>query len=114
MRKILLTAAVAVALSGCVTYDKLAKETNDLIAQAETEIQAANKTEYLWRDTEKFLKGAQKTIAAAKKANAAGDSAKAKELAGKAKDLAAKARDQALMAQQQAKDNANAAPRYPN
>ena len=114
MRKLLLTAAMAVVLGGCVTYDKLAKETDDLIAQAEKEIKAANNVEYLWRDTEKFLKNAKKTSAAAKKANSAGDSAKAKELAEKAKTLAATARDQALMAQQQAKDNANAAPRYPN
>ena len=69
-----------------------------LVAQAENEIKLADKTGFLWRDTEKFLKDSQE-------AKAAGDTDKAIK-------LAQKALKQAQMAQQQAKDNVSPVVRF--
>src|SRR3990172_2896062 len=86
MKKSLFFAALAaVSLAGCAGGAQ-DKEYNDLAAQAENEIKLANKTGFLWRDTEKFLKES-------KEAKEAGDTEKAMK--------------QAQLAQQQAKDNAN-------
>ena len=114
MKKTVFIAALALSLGGCVSYQELAKEANTVTAQAEKEVKAAKKMEYIWRDTEAMLKASKKASADAKKANAAGDGGKAKELAKKAKSLAAKALEQAKLAQIQAKAEAGAKPYYPN
>lgn len=114
MKKTVLFAALALSLSGCVSYQELAKDANSVTAQAEKEVNAAKNMEYLWRDTEAMLTAAKKASADAKKADAAGDSGKAKELAKQAKSLASKALKQAQMAQIQAKAEAGAKPYYPN
>ncbi|MBE9516121.1 MAG: SoxXA-binding protein [Proteobacteria bacterium] len=94
MKKSLIIAALTVALGACAT----GPDPSTTIAEAEKEIKVAKSMNFLWRDTEKFLKQA-------KKAQKAGDN----EKAGK---LAKKALDQAKLAQKQAKDNKNAGPKY--
>ncbi len=103
MKQTLMIGTLVVALAGCagVVRDD---EYTQLVVQAENEFKLADKTGFLWRDTEKFLK----------------DSKEAKEIADKATDrvtklkefdkamkLAQKALKQAQMAQQQARDNAS-------
>ena len=112
MKKILAIAAFAALLSSCVSYQELAEEASSATAQAEKEVMAAKKMEYLWRDTEATLEKAKKAQAKAAKAKESGDSAAAKELARKAAALANTARTEAVLAQQQAKAEANAGPRY--
>lgn len=80
------SSAGAAAAPGGQSFDALA-------ARAEEEIKLANKTGFLWTNTEKFL-------ADAKEAQKAGDT-------DKAMTLAKKALDEAVLAQQQAKANAN-------
>ena len=94
MKKSLIIAALTVTIGACAT----GPDPSSTIAEAEKEIKVAKSMNYLWRDTEKFLKQARQ-------AQKDGDNAKA----GK---LAKKALDQAKMAQKQAKDNANARPKY--
>lgn len=112
MKKILAIAACAALLGGCVSYQELADEASTATSKAEKEIKAANKMEFLWRDTEKTLASAKKAQAEAKKAKAAGDSGKAKELARQAVTLANQAHSEAVLAQKQAKTEAKAGPRY--
>jgi hypothetical protein len=99
MKKTLLTAALTLALGGCAAMQQ-AKEVDDLIAEAEKEIAAAKKTNFTWRDTEKFL-------GEAKKARDAGD------MEGATKS-AKKALGEAKLAQKQAQDNAAPKVHYPN
>lgn len=94
MKKSLIIAALAVAIGACAT----GPDPSPTIAEAEKEIKVAKSMNYLWRDTEKFLKQAK---AAAKD----GDNEKANK-------LAKKALFQAKAAQKQAKDNAGAKPTY--
>ncbi|MBI3545816.1 MAG: hypothetical protein HY081_04390 [Gammaproteobacteria bacterium] len=96
MKKVLLLIALTLSLSSCAWWSSMwsskDKEYDDVVVQAQNEIKLADKTGFLWRDTEKFLKDAEE-------AKAAGDMDKAIK-------LAQKALKQAQMAQQQAKDNA--------
>jgi hypothetical protein len=71
-----------VLVSGCAeqsTKDsKASPEATTAIANASDAIKAAKANDWIWRDTEKFLKQAQEAVAS-------GDSAKAVKLADKAK-----------------------------
>ena len=98
MKKALLLTVLTIALSSCSWWTSKDKEYDALVTQAQNEIKLADKTGFLWRDTEKFLKDSQE-------AKAAGDTDKAMK-------LAQKALKQAQMAQQQAKDNANPVVRF--
>ncbi len=84
-------------------------EYNLLIAQAENEIKLADKTGFLWRDTEKFLKESKEAKEAADKAV---DRATRLNEFDKAMKLAKKALQQAKLVQQQAKDNAKPVARF--
>lgn len=97
MKKILLTAVLATALSGCAW---IAQETeySELTAQAENELKLAGKTGFMWRDTEKLMPQA-------KEAKDAGDTEKAIK-------LVKKAIKEAQLAQTQAQGNAKAGPQY--
>jgi hypothetical protein len=97
MRKILLTAVLVTALSGC-TWIAQESEYSELAAQADNEIKLAAKTGFVWRDTEKLM-------AQAKEAKDAGDTEQAIKLAKKAVK-------QAQLAQAQAKGNAKAGPQF--
>ncbi len=106
MKQTLMICTLVVALGGCagVVRDD---EYTQLVVQAENEIKLADKTGFLWRDTEKFLKDSKEAKAAADKAEKDGDRATAYKEFDKAMKLAQKAMKQAQMAQQQARDNAN-------
>ncbi|GMR20499.1 MAG: hypothetical protein BMS9Abin36_1095 [Gammaproteobacteria bacterium] len=91
MKKVLIAAAVALALGGCASNG--GPSFSEVVAQAEAEMKVAKGMDYLWRNTGKILKKAK----AAEKKN---DHKKAMK-------LAKKALKQAKDAQQQAKDNAN-------
>jgi hypothetical protein len=97
MKKILLTAALVTTLSGCAW---IAQETeySNLLDQADNEFKLANKTGFMWRDTEKLL-------TQAKEAKDAGDTEKAIK-------LAKKAIKEAQLAQAQAQGNAKAGPQF--
>ncbi len=99
MKKTLLLATLALGLGGCAAMQE-SKDLDNAIADAEKEIAAAKKTNFTWRDTEKFLDDA-------KKARDAGDTAGAMK-------LAKKATSEAKLAQKQAQDNASPKPHYPN
>ncbi|MEE8387999.1 MAG: hypothetical protein V3R65_05435 [Acidiferrobacterales bacterium] len=92
MKKIIISSALALAISGLVGCAS-GPSFKEVVADAEKEMKVAKKMNYLWRDTGKFLKQA-------KKAKANGDSKKAMK-------LAKKALSQAKMAQTQAKAEAN-------
>lgn len=93
MKKIIISSALALAISGLVGCATSGPSFKEVVANAEKEMKVAKKMNYLWRDTGKFLKKA-------KKAKANGDS-------NKAMKLAKKALSQAKMAQMQAKAEAN-------
>ena len=82
--KLLLTALLSLWLvSGCASNSsnggsKASAEATAAIANAEVAIKAAKGNDWIWRDTEKFLKEAQE-------AAATGDNAKAIKLAEKAR-----------------------------
>ncbi len=96
-KTIVFSAILAMTLSACAGMQSSA-ELDETIAQAEKEIAAAKKANYLWRDTEKFL-------ADAKKLKTDGD------VEGASK-LAKKALSEAKLAQKQAQDQAKAGPKY--
>lgn len=98
MKKIIISSALAVAISGLVGCAS-GPSFKDVAADAQKEMKVAKKMDYLWRDTGKFLKKA-------KKAKADGNSKKAIK-------LAKKALGQAKMAQAQAKAEANPRIIYP-
>lgn len=101
MTKVLFVFGLAAALAACSNLPTSPDaEFNALAAHVEKEIRATEKTGFLWRDTEQFLADARK--------------AKKEGHDEEAMRLARKALRQAQLAQQQAKDNANAAPSYPN
>jgi hypothetical protein len=106
MKQTLMIGTLVVALAGCASVVN-DDEYNKLAIQAENEIKLADKTGFLWRDTEKFLKDSKEAKAAADKAVKDGDRATAKTEFDKAMKLAQKAMKEAQMAQQQARDNAN-------
>lgn len=105
--KIILCAALTLGIAGCATVDK--KEYDQLAKQAEDEVKIANKTGFLWKDTEKVLKESKEAMAAAE---AASDRTTRQTNFDKAMKLAKRALQEAKLAQQQAKDNANAKPDY--
>ncbi len=106
MKQTLMVCTLVVALGGCASIVRN-DEYNKLAAQAESEIKLADKTGFLWRDTEKFLKDSKEAKAAAEKAEKDGDRATAHKEFDKAMKLAQKALKEAQLAQQQARDNAN-------
>lgn len=115
MKKTLILCSLSLVLTvtGCAWWDNWwegwsAKNEayNKLLAQTENEIKLADKTGFLWRDTEKFLTDSKEAKAASDKAVQNGDRATAKTEFDKAMKLAQKAMKQAQMAQQQARDNA--------
>ncbi len=108
MKHTLILCAITLTLAGCASsinkdeYDQLA-------AQTENEIKLANKTGFLWSNTEKFMKESKEAMDAA---TAASDSATRESEYNKAMKLAKKALQEAKLAQQQAKDNANPVASY--
>jgi hypothetical protein len=92
-------------LNACAAPDHppAASTVNDefsrLAAEVELEIRAAEKTGFLWRDTEQVLREARL--------------AQSEGRYDDARTLANKALHQAKLAQQQARDNADAKPVYP-
>ncbi|MBI3778629.1 MAG: hypothetical protein HY274_06915 [Gammaproteobacteria bacterium] len=105
MKQTLMVCTLVVALGGCASIVRN-DEYNTLAAQAENEIKLADKTGFLWRDTEKFLKDSKEAKAAAEKAEKGGDRVAAQAEFNKAMKLAQTALKEAQMAQQQARDNA--------
>lgn len=117
MKKALMLCALLLGLAttGCAWWKGDAaknEEYNQLAAQAENEIKLADKTGFLWRDTEKFMEQSKAAKAAADKARQSGDSAAAKKEFDQAMKLAKEALTQAKLAEQQAKDQANPVIRY--
>ncbi len=106
MKQTLMIGTLVVALAGCASVVR-DDEYTQLMVQAENEIKLADKTGFLWRDTEKFLKDSKEAKDAADKAMKDGDRATAAKEFDKAMKLAQKAMKQAQMAQQQARDNTN-------
>jgi uncharacterized membrane protein YccC len=106
MKQTLMAGALIAALTGCagVVQDD---EYTQLAVQAENEIKLADKTGFLWLNTEKLLTESREAKAAADKAEKDGDRATAKKEFDRAMQLAQKAIKQAQLAQQQARDNAN-------
>lgn len=102
MKQMLILCAITLAFVGCASTIN-EKEYNELAAQAENEIKLANKTGFLWVNTEKFLKESKDAMGAAMAAN---DRATREAEYNKAMKLAKKALQEAKLAQQQAKDNA--------
>lgn len=96
----LLVVAFALLLGACAgTTATPDDEFNRLAAQVESEIRAAEKTGFLWRDSERLLQDAR----TAQKEGRHDD----------ARKLANRALKQAKLAQQQAQNGANTAPAYP-
>ncbi len=85
---------------------------NQLVVQAENEIKIAEKTGFLWNNTEKFLKESKEAKIEADAARKSGDSAKADAEMAKAVKLVNKATKEAQLAQQQARDNAAPVARF--
>jgi malic enzyme len=108
MKQTLMIGTLVVALAGCAGVVRN-DEYTQLVVQAENEIKLADKTGFLWRDTEKFLKESKEAKAAADKAT--DRATKLKEF-DKAMKLAQKALKQAQLAQQQARDNVNPVAKY--
>ncbi len=70
MKQTLILCAITLALVGCAGgIDQ--NEYNQLVAQAENEITLANKTGFLWTNTEKFLTESREAMAAANAAHTA-------------------------------------------
>lgn len=114
MKNTLVLCALTLILTatGCAWWksDSVKKdEYNRLAAQAENEIKLANKTGFLWGNTEKFLKESKEAMDAA---TAASDRATRENEYSKAMKLAKKALQEAKLAQQQAKDNATPVASY--
>ena len=103
MKHPLILCAITLTLVGCASAIDT-NEYNQLVAQAENEIKLANKTGFLWLNTEKFMKESKEAMDAA---TAASDGATRENEYNKAMKLAKKALQEAKLAQQQAKDNAN-------
>jgi len=99
MKKALILSAALLALAGCASSGPKSEEVGKAITDAEQAVAAANKTGFLWRDTEKFLTEAKE----AQKEGKGDDALK----------LAKKAKKQADLAVAQAKANANPKPAYP-
>ncbi len=101
MMKILFAVSFTVVLAACASTPSPTSqdEFSRLAAQTENEIRQAEKTGFLWRDTEKLLQEARQTQKAGQH--------------DQAMKLARQAIKQAQLAQQQAKQNANAGPVYP-
>ena len=83
MKLALLVGALTVALAGCASVIN-EDEYNKLIAQAENEIKLADKTGFLWNNTENFLKESKAAAAVADKAGKEGNRAVAEQEFNKA------------------------------
>lgn len=117
MKKTLVLCALSLVLTvtGCAWWDGWStknEEYNQLIAQAQNEIKLADKTGFLWSNTEQYLKDSKEAKAAADKAMKDGDRTTAKKEFDMAMKLAQQAMKQAQLAQQQARDNANPVAKY--
>ncbi len=117
MKKILVLGAMSLILTvtGCAWWDSWStknEEYNQLIGQAENEVKLADKTGFLWSNTEQYLKDSKEAKAAADTAMNDGDSTTAKNEFNKAMKLAQQAMKQAQLAQQQARDNTNPVAKY--
>ena len=117
MNKTLVLCALSLVLTvtSCAWWDGWStknEEYNQLIAQAGNEVKLADKTGFLWNNTEQCLKDSKEAKAAADKAMTDGDSTTAKNEFDKAMKLAQQAMKQAQLAQQQARDNANPVAKY--
>lgn len=109
MKKALVLCSLTLALTatGCSWWwddSASTEEYNQLVTQAENEIKLANKTGFLWQNTEKFLKESKDAKTAA---DAASDRATKRKEFENAMKLAKKALKEAQLAQEQAKNNAN-------
>ena len=109
MKKTLVLCSLTLALTavGCSWWGNDSARTdeyNQLVTQAENEIKLANKTGFLWLNTEKFLKESKEAKAAA---DAASDRTTKRKEFENAMKLAKKALKEAQMAQEQAKNNVN-------
>jgi len=106
MKHVILASVLTVALAGCASVIN-DDEYNNLLSQAENEIKLADRTGFLWLNTEKYLMESRTAKAAADKAEKEGHRAVAEQEFKKAMSNAKKALVEARLAQQQAKDNAN-------
>jgi hypothetical protein len=106
MKQTLMIGTLVIALAGCASVVN-DDEYNKLAAQAENEIKLADKTGFLWLNTEKYMKDSKEAKAAADKAMKDGDKTTASKEFEKAMKLAKNALKEAQLAQQQARDNAN-------
>ena len=102
----LMACTLALGLAACASVIN-DDEYTKLVTQAENEVKLADKTGFLWSNTENFLKESKEAKAAADKAMKDGDRKTAKSEFDKAMKLAKKAMNEAQLAQQQARDNAN-------
>ena len=101
MKHTLVLCAITLAFVGCAsTINK--EEYSKLAEQTENEIKLANKTGFLWLNTEKTLSESREAMDAAM---AASDRATRESEYSKAMKLAKKALQEAKLAQQQARDN---------
>lgn len=103
MKQTLILCAITLASVGCASGINK-DEYNKLVMEAENEIKLANKTGFLWTNTEKFLTESKEAMEAA---TAASDSATRDKEFNQAMKLAKKALSEAKLAQQQARDNAS-------
>jgi hypothetical protein len=106
MKHAILAGVLTVTLAGCASVIN-DDEYNNLRSQAENEIKLADKTGFIWLNTEKFLTESRAAKAAADKAEKEGNRTVAEQEFKKAMSNAKKALEEARLAQQQAKDNAN-------
>ena len=102
MKHTLILCAFTLAFVGCASTVNKA-EYNQLAEQAENEIKLANKTGFVWLNTEKMLSESREAMSASL---AASDRVTRENEFSKAMKLAKKALQEAKLAQQQAKDNA--------
>jgi hypothetical protein len=117
MKKIFVLCALPLVLTmaGCASWGDWSAKNDEylqLIAQAENEVKLADKTGFLWSNTEQYLKDSKEAKAAADKAMKDGDGTTAKNEFDRAMKLAQQAMKQAQLAQQQARDNANPVAKY--
>lgn len=99
MQKIILVAALALAVTACATAGKGKSSYEQLYARAQSEIRIAQQMGFLWRDTRKIL-------AQSRRAHEVGNK-------NEAMKLATEALRQAQLAQEQAKEQANPQIIYP-
>lgn len=118
MKTALTLCALTLIMAGCSWWNGIGTESpqeanySQLVTQAENEIKIAEKTGFLWNNTEKFLKDSKEAKIEADNARKSGDSTKADAEMAKAVKLVNKAIKEAQLAQQQARDNAAPVARF--